>query len=84
MTGIVFDGDQPRTTPFGPMMVALALRTSEMRIIDTWQSLGMRGTDSNDVAADGVFVPEARSFIVELPDCLVHQGYGAGSGEPAD
>ncbi|HET9705847.1 MAG TPA: acyl-CoA dehydrogenase family protein [Vicinamibacterales bacterium] len=64
MTGIVFDGDQPRTTPFGPMMVALALRTSEMRIIDTWQSLGMRGTDSNDVAADGVFVPEARSFIV--------------------
>ena len=64
MTGIVFDGDQPRTTPFGPLMVGLAIRTSEVQIIDTWQSLGMRGTDSNDVAADGVFVPEARSFVV--------------------
>ena len=64
MTGIVFDGEQPRTTSFGPMVVGLALRTSEVQIIDTWQSLGMRGTDSNDVAADGVFVPEARSFVV--------------------
>jgi indole-3-acetate monooxygenase len=44
--------------------VAVALRTSEVQIVDTWQSLGMRGTDSNDVAADGVFVPEARSFVV--------------------
>lgn len=61
MTGIVFDGEQARTTSFGPVVVGLALRTSEVQIIDTWQSLGMRGTDSNDVAADGVFVPEARS-----------------------
>jgi alkylation response protein AidB-like acyl-CoA dehydrogenase len=64
MTGIVFDGEQARTTSFGPVIVGLALRTSEVQIIDTWQSLGMRGTDSNDVAADGVFVPEARSFVV--------------------
>ncbi len=64
MTGVVFDGGQPRTTPFGPMIVALALRTSEVEIVDTWRSLGMRGTDSNDAAAEGVFVPEARSFVV--------------------
>ena len=64
MTGVVFDGDQARTTSFGPVVVGVALRTSEVQIIDTWQSLGMRGTDSNDVAADAVFVPEARSFIV--------------------
>jgi indole-3-acetate monooxygenase len=64
MTGIVFDGEQARATSFGPVIVGLALRTSEVQIIDTWQSLGMRGTDSNDVAADGVFVPETRSFVV--------------------
>ena len=64
MTGIVFDGEQPRTTPFGPMIVGLALRTNEIQIIDTWRSLGMRGTDSNDVAAEGVFVPERRTFVV--------------------
>jgi alkylation response protein AidB-like acyl-CoA dehydrogenase len=64
MTGIVFDGEQPRATPFGPAIVALALRTSEVEMIDTWQSLGMRGTDSNDVAANDVFVPEERTFVV--------------------
>jgi len=64
MTGIVFDGEQPRPTPFGPMIVALTIPTSDVEIVDTWHSLGMRGTDSNDVAADGVFVPEARTFVV--------------------
>jgi alkylation response protein AidB-like acyl-CoA dehydrogenase len=64
MTGIVFDGDQPRTTSFGPVIVGLVMRTSEVEIIETWQSLGMRGTDSNDVEAKGVFVPESRSFVV--------------------
>jgi indole-3-acetate monooxygenase len=64
MTAIVFDGDQPRMTPFGPEIVALTMRTSDVEIIDTWHSLGMRGTDSNDVATNGVFVPAARSFHV--------------------
>jgi alkylation response protein AidB-like acyl-CoA dehydrogenase len=64
MTGFVFDGDERRMTPFGPTVVGLALRTSEVQIVDTWRSLGMRGTDSNDVAAQGVFVPEVRSFVV--------------------
>jgi alkylation response protein AidB-like acyl-CoA dehydrogenase len=64
MTALVFDGEQPRMTSLGPTVVGLVLRTSEVRIIDTWQSLGMRGTDSNDVAAEGVFVPEPRSFVL--------------------
>jgi alkylation response protein AidB-like acyl-CoA dehydrogenase len=64
LSGIVFDGEQPRMTPAGPMIVGLAIRTSEIEVIDTWHSLGMRGTDSNDVAADRVFVPEERSFVV--------------------
>jgi indole-3-acetate monooxygenase len=64
MTAIVFDGEQPRMTPAGPMVVALAMRTSEVEIVDTWHSLGMRGTDSNDVAGNGVFVPAARSTVI--------------------
>jgi indole-3-acetate monooxygenase len=64
MTGIIFDGDQPRMTPFGPAVVALVMRTSEVQIIDTWHSLGMRGTDSNDIAAESVFVPESRASLV--------------------
>jgi indole-3-acetate monooxygenase len=62
MSALVFDGDQPRMTAAGPEVIAVVMRTSEVEIIDTWDSLGMRGTDSNDVAANGVFVPRSRAF----------------------
>lgn len=69
MSAIVFDGDQPRMTPAGPHFISVVMRTSEVEIIDTWDSLGMRGTDSNDIEARGVFVPESRAFRFE-PDSV--------------
>ena len=62
MSAIVADGGQPRMTPHGPEVIAVVMPTSDVEIIDTWDSLGMRGTDSNDIAADGVFVPQSRAF----------------------
>ncbi len=62
MSAMLFDGDQPRMTPAGPDIISVVVHTTELEIIDTWHSLGMRGTDSNDVAANGVFVPESRAF----------------------
>jgi alkylation response protein AidB-like acyl-CoA dehydrogenase len=62
MSALVFEGDQPRMTSSGPEVVALVMPTNEVEIIETWDSLGMRGTDSNDVAANGVFVPRSRVF----------------------
>ena len=67
MSAIVFDGDQPRMTLVGPDFISVVMRTTEVEIIDTWDSLGMRGTDSNDIEAKGVFVPESRAFRFE-PD----------------
>ena len=64
LSGFVFDGEQPRMTPFGPEVVGLVMPVSDVEIVDTWRSLGMRATDSNDVAANGVFVPETRAFRV--------------------
>jgi indole-3-acetate monooxygenase len=69
MSAIVFDGDQPRMTPAGPDFISVVMRTTEVEIVDTWDSLGMRGTDSNDIAANGVFVPESRAFRFE-PDSI--------------
>ena len=69
MSAIVFDGDQPRMTPAGPDFISVVMRTTDVEIIDTWDSLGMRGTDSNDIAANGVFVPESRAFRFE-PDSI--------------
>lgn len=62
MSGIVHAGGQPRMSPMGPEVVGLVMKTSDVTIIDTWDSLGMRGTDSNDVATDGLFVPSSRAF----------------------
>jgi indole-3-acetate monooxygenase len=69
MSAIVFDGEQPRMTPAGPDFISVVMRTTEVEIIDTWNSLGMRGTDSNDIEAKGVFVPECRAFRFE-PDTV--------------
>jgi len=69
MSAIVFDGDEPRMTPAGPDFITVVMRTTDVEIIDTWSSLGMRGTDSNDIEAKGVFVPESRAFRFE-PDSV--------------
>jgi alkylation response protein AidB-like acyl-CoA dehydrogenase len=64
MSGLVFDGAALRMTPAGPVIVGLVMRTSEVEVIDTWHSLGMRGTDSHDVEGKDVFVPVSRSMLV--------------------
>jgi alkylation response protein AidB-like acyl-CoA dehydrogenase len=63
-TALIFDDGQPRMTEHGPVMIAFIVRTSEVEILDTWHSLGMRGTDSADVAFRDVFVPAHRTFVV--------------------
>jgi indole-3-acetate monooxygenase len=64
LTGIVMDGGAPRIVNGAPDIVGLIFPTREVQIIDTWDSLGMRATDSNDVAVDNGFVPASRAFHV--------------------
>jgi alkylation response protein AidB-like acyl-CoA dehydrogenase len=40
------------------MHFAVPLSAKEVRVTDDWKTLGMRGTGSNTVALDGVFVPD--------------------------
>jgi alkylation response protein AidB-like acyl-CoA dehydrogenase len=55
MTGAVIDEDGVRSVlHFGAPM-----RAPEVCIEETWRALGMRGTGSNDVVLDGLFVPDA-------------------------
>jgi alkylation response protein AidB-like acyl-CoA dehydrogenase len=67
LTALVMDGAQPRLVNGVPQMIAVTMRAAEAGIVDTWHSLGMRGTDSNDVVLDGVFVPSSRTFPL-LPE----------------
>ena len=52
------------TVDGAPVTRAAFFPASEARIVRTWDTLGMRGTDSNDVELDGLFVPERRTFRI--------------------
>jgi alkylation response protein AidB-like acyl-CoA dehydrogenase len=45
-----------------PAPSVVAFRKKELRVLDTWHTLGLRGTGSHDVVADEVFVPSDRVF----------------------
>jgi alkylation response protein AidB-like acyl-CoA dehydrogenase len=62
LTAMVMEGDRPRMAGEAPLVIAAILRVAEVKIVDTWYSLGMRGTDSNDIVIEGVFVPRSRTF----------------------
>src|SRR5581483_1978800 len=62
-TALIFDGDAPRMGPDGaPDLHAMFVRPSEVEVLDTWHSLGLRGTGSTDFAVEDAFVPARRTF----------------------
>jgi alkylation response protein AidB-like acyl-CoA dehydrogenase len=56
MTGAIEQG-----APGGPTVLhfGVPMNAAGVSIVDTWDTLGMRGTASNDVTLEGVFVPDA-------------------------
>jgi alkylation response protein AidB-like acyl-CoA dehydrogenase len=61
--GVIHDGAAPRTDAQGNALTTMTLiPRDQVSIIDTWDTLGLRGTASNDFVAEGAFVPAARCF----------------------
>ncbi len=58
---VVMDGDRPRLVDGAPQAIGTLVPAAECEIIDTWYSMGMRGSDSNDVAVHDAFVPTRRT-----------------------
>jgi alkylation response protein AidB-like acyl-CoA dehydrogenase len=62
---VIMDGETPRLGPDGnPLLLLVHFRRDEAEILDTWHTLGMRGTGSADFRATDVFVPERRGFVL--------------------
>jgi alkylation response protein AidB-like acyl-CoA dehydrogenase len=60
---LVTDGDQPCLSMDGtPVLRSVVMSSSEVQIIDTWTSTGLRGSGSHDYAVQDIFVPEECSF----------------------
>jgi indole-3-acetate monooxygenase len=54
----VYENGQPRLTPGGhPEIRVMLVPTVKTKIVDVWDTTGMRGTGSNDFIVDNVFVP---------------------------
>src|SRR5262245_23364460 len=62
LSALVMEHGRPHMINGVPEMVAAVVKQSEAEIVDTWHTLGMRSTDSNDIVVNDVFVPESRSF----------------------
>ena len=64
-----------------PRGVHLVLPKSDVRIDDTWFTLGLRGTGSKDLVLEDVFVPEHRSMMTgtlfdgRSPHVSIHPSY---------
>jgi alkylation response protein AidB-like acyl-CoA dehydrogenase len=65
-TSIVFKGEAPVVGPMGPEMVVPWFSSSDFKVIDTWDSVGLRGTGSHDFEVSDAFVPAARCFRFPL------------------
>lgn len=64
----ILDGDQPRLMPDGtPHVRLLFFPATDCEILDTWRSIGLRGTGSHDYTVADVFVPAARSLSFREP-----------------
>lgn len=65
-TALTMIDGQPEAMEGAPIVRAVFFPAAEATIVPTWDTLGMRGTDSNDVAVDDLFVPERRTFRIGL------------------
>lgn len=60
---IVYDGEEPRRDDGGnEVSRMLFVPRDQVTVLDTWDTLGLRGTASHDFAIDGAFVPAGRGF----------------------
>lgn len=66
------DGSGPVLDVAGqPIHRMIVAKREEFQIHDTWYTVGLRGTGSNDIEAKDLFIPEERMFGFENPS---HEG----------
>ena len=54
MTGAICEENAERTV----LHFGVPLAAPEVTVLDTWRTIGMRGTGSHDISIDGLFIPD--------------------------
>jgi len=69
---LIFEGDKPRIGPSGdPEFHLMIFPASDVEILDTWDSAGLRGTGSHDFQVKNAFVPNDRAFAIGVTPPVV-------------
>jgi alkylation response protein AidB-like acyl-CoA dehydrogenase len=67
--GRISENGELRKTPNGNVgLYSFLLQPSEVTLLDTWYTTGMRGTGSHHFEATDIFVPEDRMFPTNTPE----------------
>ena len=71
----VVENGNPRLSRKGiPETRTCFLKVSDVEIVDTWYTTGLRGTGSHDLTVHDVFVPDERTFCFEDPNLVKRHG----------
>jgi alkylation response protein AidB-like acyl-CoA dehydrogenase len=67
MPAVEMDGDKPKVDPATghPVPFGALIPRAQATILDTWHTLGMRGTGSTDFAVRDLFVPDHFTIAIE-------------------
>jgi len=76
VSALVMDGDRPKMINDRPVVIGVFMKAVNVQIMDTWYTIGMKATDSNDVVANGVFVPTHLSYFLD-PSIPTNKYYSA-------
>lgn len=58
------DGETPAPGPHGPETRLFFFEPTQVRVLDTWRTSGLRGTGSHDFEVSDAFVPDGRSVVL--------------------
>lgn len=65
VSAFVMQNGQPKVNNGIPEMIVVCMKAEECSIDDTWHTIGMKATDSNDAVARNVFVPSHLSYPLD-------------------
>src|SRR5215469_7013624 len=70
---VLCEGGKPVLASSGaPQLLQIALRPSEVNILDTWRVTGLRGTGSHDFTIDNRFVSADRALPLNITEPFEH------------